>query len=96
MGSFYTDRYEREQKRSDFDSAAKYFSEAIEICNGIKAFESMGPLYSNLGQLFYHSKDYSSSIFYYEKSIRVLTDSNNIVFSLLKIGAAKFGAKKSR
>ena len=80
LGSFYTDKFEREKNQSDFDSAVMYFNSAIETTKALKAFGSTGALYNNLGQLFYHSKDYTSSIFYYEQAKSVFkSDSNNIV-----------------
>ncbi|MDZ4665139.1 MAG: SpoIIE family protein phosphatase [Bacteroidota bacterium] len=86
LGSFYTDKYDREDKRPDFDSAVKYFTDAIEKTKSLKRFRQTAALYLNLGQLFYHSKDYTSSVFYYEKAKNTFKDdSNNVISCLIKI-----------
>lgn len=90
LGSFYTDKYEREKKRSDLDSAVMYFNSAIETTKALKAFNAVGSLYNNLGQLFYHSKDHQSSIFYYEQAKKIFkNDSNNITACILRIAISK-------
>lgn len=95
LGSFYTDKYQREKKVSDFDSAVMYFNSAIETSKSLKAFNAVGPLYNNLGQLFYHSKDYQSSIFYYEQAKKIFkNDSNNIASCILRIGISKGALKE--
>lgn len=97
LGSFYTDKYEREKRSSDFDSAVKYFNSAIETCKSIKAFGAVAPLYNNLGQLFYHSKDFKSSIFYYEQAKTIFKDdSNNIAACILRIGISKGALNESK
>lgn len=91
LGSFYTDKFEREHKRSDFDSAVTYFNMAIEQSKSLKRFTQAGALYINLGQLFYHSKDYTSSVFYYEKAKDLFKeDSNNVVSCLHKIAMCQY------
>lgn len=96
LGSFYTDKYDREHKVSDFDSAITYFKSAIETTKSLKRYLQTGALYSNLGQLFYHSKDYASSIFYYEKAKEVYkNDSDNVVGCIFRIGAANEEAKNT-
>lgn len=95
LGSFYTDKFEREKNKSDFDSAVMYFNKAIETTKSLKAFGATGALYNNLGQLFYHSKDYPSSIFYYEQAKKVYkNDSNNIVACILRIAISKSALKE--
>ncbi len=94
LGSFYTDKFDRERKRTDFDSAVTYFNMAIEQSKSLKRFTQAGALYINLGQLFYHSKDYTSSVFYYEKAKDLFKeDSNNVVSCLHKIAMCEYESK---
>jgi len=95
LGSFYTDKYDRERSKSDFDSAVKYFKSAIETTKSLKKFAAAGALYLNMGQLFHLSKDYNSGLFYYEKAREVYDkDSNNLVACLLRVGLVKDALNK--
>lgn len=97
LGSFYTDKYEREKKTADFDSALKYFNAAIDLSKTLATNKGVGALYSNLAQLFYYSKDHASSMFYNEQAKRMFKgDSNSIVMCVLRIGMAKADLNNSK
>lgn len=94
LGSFYTDKYEREKKRSDFDSAVIYFTQTIERNKTLRRFTQAGALYSNMGQLFFFDKDYTTATFYFNKAMEIFkNDSDNIVSNTHKIAMCREALK---
>jgi serine phosphatase RsbU (regulator of sigma subunit) len=95
LGSFYTNKLNKDSLRSNFDSAARYFNKGIELTRKLKLFNRAGVFYLNIGQLFLKSKDVKSAKFYFQKSLEVFkNDSNNAMGSVVKIAHCDMESKQ--
>lgn len=96
LGGFYTNQFMASSEKTLFDSAVKYFNYGIEIARKHKYFKQSGVYFTNMGQLFYHAKDYVTARYYLEKAKELLKkDSNNVVGCIHKLALCDLGEQKT-
>lgn len=100
IASYYVDRFNKDiTQKKYFDSSIVYFNKGIECAKQSKRYGDLGKMYGNLGDLFYQNKDYTTAMFYNEKSLEIHRknqDSSSIMISLLNMGLCEVETNKVR
>jgi len=97
LGSYYADRFNTEKKKQYFDSAAAYFLKGIKVGEVKEYSQERGMFYGNLGELYFKDSDYTTALFYQNKSFdlhRINEDSSSMMISLLNIGLCELEMNK--
>ena len=74
------------EQPSTLDAARNYYLRTLEIAGAIGYEALVGVSYINLGELYMEKESYDSALFYFEKSLTVLTSNIDISATLAFIG----------
>ncbi len=74
------------EQPATLDAARNYYLRTLEIAGAIGYEALVGVSYINLGELYMEKESYDSALFYFEKSLTVLTSNIDISASLAFIG----------
>ncbi|MFO0356579.1 MAG: SpoIIE family protein phosphatase [Sphingobacteriaceae bacterium] len=97
IGLSYSHKYRDQGQKIDFDSAVYYLKGGIDLARKSKQYRKITVYYSNLGDLFYFIKDYSTAKFYHESSrdqYRLNRDTVSIVSVDYRIALCDFALYK--
>lgn len=97
LGSYYTDRFNTENKAQYFDSSKTYFLKGITLAQVKDYQQELGMFYGNLGDLYFKAGQFSPALLYQNKSFemhRVNEDSSSMMISLLNIGLCEIEINK--
>lgn len=97
IGLSYSHKYRDQGQKIDFDSAVYYLKGGIDLARKSKQYRKITVYYSNLGDLFYFIKDYSTAKFYHESSrdqYRLKRDTVSIVSVDYRIALCDFALYK--
>jgi serine phosphatase RsbU (regulator of sigma subunit)/predicted negative regulator of RcsB-dependent stress response len=72
---------------STLDSAINYYNRTIEMGEALGDHHMVGVTTINLGEVYMEKQEYDSALFYFEKSLTILTSSSDIAMALNFIGA---------
>ena len=74
------------EQPATYDRARDYYLRTMEIASAIGYEELVGVSYINLGELYTEREEYDSALFFFEKSLAMLTSNIDISASLTFIG----------
>jgi cell fate (sporulation/competence/biofilm development) regulator YlbF (YheA/YmcA/DUF963 family) len=97
LGLSFSHKYRDQGQKIDFDSAVYYLKGGIDLARKSKEYRKITIYYSNLGDLFYFIKDYSTAKFYHESSrdqYRLKRDTVSIVSVDYRIALCDFALYK--
>ncbi|MDF1576261.1 MAG: tetratricopeptide repeat protein [Bacteroidales bacterium] len=69
------------------DSARNYYLRAIELGEALNDHRIIGLATTNLGEIYIEKEEYDSALYYFEKSLTILTSSADIASALNFIGS---------
>jgi len=72
---------------STYDSALNYYFRAIKFGEELEDSEVMGIAIINVGEIYIEKEEYDSALYYFEKSLTILTASNDVASSLNFMGS---------
>ena len=71
---------------STYDSAVNYYFRAIDMGQALGDHHMVGVSTINLGEIYVEKEEYDSALYYFEKSLTILTSSSDIAMALNFIG----------
>ncbi len=75
------------EQPSTYDSAISYYKQAINIGEQLKDPFIVGVSTLNMGEVYVEKEEYDSALYFFEKSLTILTSSNYIASALNFIGS---------
>ncbi|MCD4709371.1 MAG: tetratricopeptide repeat protein, partial [Bacteroidales bacterium] len=82
------------EQTATLDTARDYYLKAIEIGESIGYLDLLGIGSINLGEVYFEKGEYDSALYYFERSLTIVTSSIDIASSLSFIGSI-FAAKEN-
>ena len=80
------------EQTSTYDSAISYYKQAIEIGEHLNDQSIVGVSTLNIGEVYVEKEEYDSALYYFDKSLTILT-SNNYIASALNFIASIYSQK---